>query len=182
MTQRRLFTLAFATAALLPVAGVSFAQTAASDRPMSASSAASAADTNFVKMASAAGLAEVSLGKIGAEKGQSDAVKTFGQTMVDDHTKAGDELKSIASGKSIPTATAPMPADVKAASAIEKKNGAAFDAAFKTKMVADHEKVIKLFSQESTSGKDADLKAFATKTLPTLKHHLEMAKALPSAK
>ena len=73
-----------------------------------------------------------------------------------------------------------MPADVEAAALIAKKDGAAFDAAFKTKMVADHEKVIKLFTTESTSGKDADLKAFATKTLPTLKHHLEMAKQLPT--
>jgi putative membrane protein len=100
--------------------------------------------------------------------------------MVDDHTKAGDELKTIAAGKSIPASTAPMPADAEAAAMIGKKDGAAFDAAFRTKMVADHEKVIKLFTTESTSGKDADLKAFATKTLPTLRHHLEMARHLPA--
>jgi len=65
---------------------------------------------------------------------------------------------------------------------IGKKDGAAFDTAFKNKMVADHQKVIKLFTQESTGGKDPDLKAFATKTLPTLQHHLEMAKQLPAGK
>jgi putative membrane protein len=122
----------------------------------------------------------VSLGKLGAEKGASDYVKTFGQTMVDDHTKAGDELKTIAARKSIPVSTAPMPADAEVATMIGKKDGAAFDAAFKTKMVADHEKVIKLFTTESTAGKDPELKAFATKTLPTLQHHLEMAKQLPA--
>ncbi|MET0254973.1 MAG: DUF4142 domain-containing protein [Luteibacter sp.] len=179
MSQNRVRTLILAAAISVSFTGLASAQTAA---PAGAASSTAAADASFVKMASAAGLAEVSLGKLGAEKGQSADVKTFGQTMVDDHTKAGDELKTIASGKSIPVADAPMPADVKAASMIEKKEGAAFDTAFKTKMVADHEKVIKLFTKESTAGKDPELKAFATKTLPTLKHHLEMAKALPSGK
>lgn len=182
MIQSRFRTFALAAAVTLSFAGMASAQndTAAPAGGAASATAAMPADAAFVKMASAAGLAEVSLGKLGAEKGTSEAVKTFGQTMVDDHTKANDELKGIASGKSIPVSAEPMPADVKAASMIEKKEGAAFDTAFKTKMVADHQKVIKLFTKESTSGKDADLKAFATKTLPTLKHHLEMAKALPA--
>jgi putative membrane protein len=149
----------------------------AADAPM-----ASQADASFVKAASAAGLAEVKLGNLATQNGGSDDVKTFGKTMVDDHTAAGDELKTIATGKSIPVSSEPMPADAKAADMMAKKNGAAFDKAFKQKMVMDHQKVIKLFTTESTSGKDADLKAFATKTLPTLKHHLEMAQNLPTAK
>ena len=168
--------LCLAAALSLSFCGAVFAQ-APSPAP-----ASKAPDAAFVKMASAAGLAEVSLGKLGADKGTSSDVKTFGQTMVDDRTKAGDELNTIAAGKSIPVSTAPMPADTKAADMIGKKDGAAFDTAFKNKMVADHQKVIKLFTQESTGGKDPDLKAFATKTLPTLQHHLEMAKQLPAGK
>ena len=179
----RMLALAAATAITLATSGGVFAQEAVQTKsPAASSGTVSPADASFVKMASAAGLAEVSLGKLATDKGQSDAVKTFGQAMVDDHTKAGDELKGIADGKSIPVSSAPMAADVQAADAIGKKDGAAFDAAFKAKMVADHEKVIKLFTKESTSGKDADLKAFATKTLPTLKHHLQMARALPAGK
>ena len=143
---------------------------------------ASSPDAAFVAKASAAGLTEVAAGKAGAEKGQSDSVKTFGQQMVDDHTKANDELTSIAQPKGITLSTAPMAADTKALSMMDKQSGAAFDASFKKKMVADHEKVIALFKKESMSGSDADLKAFATKTLPTLQHHLEMAKALPAGK
>ena len=165
------------TVCLAAAVSLSFAGVANAQEP---SAATSKPDTSFVKQASAAGLAEVSLGKLAVEKGTSADVKTFGQTMVDDHTKAGDKLKTIATGKSIPVSTAPMPADAKAAPAIGKKGGPAFDAAFKAKMVADHEKVIKLFTTESTSGKDTDLKAFATKTLPTLQHHLDMAKQLPA--
>lgn len=174
MSQSHSRAIMFAAAVSLSFGGAALAQAP------SAASSSTAQDTTFVKQASAAGLAEVGLGKLGAEKGASDDVKTFGETMVDDHTKAGDQLKTIAAGKSIPVSTAPMPADAKAAAMIGKKDGAAFDAAFKTKMVADHEKVIKLFTTESTAGNDPDLKAFATKTLPTLQHHLEMAKQLPA--
>jgi putative membrane protein len=174
--------IVFSAALALAMCGVTASQ--ANDVPPTAdgSTMSTAADTSFVKTASAAGLAEVSLGKLAATKGQSDATKAFGQTMVDDHTKAGDELKNLASTKSIPVSTAPMPADADAATAIGEKQGAEFDAAFKAKMVADHEKVIKLFSNEASSGKDRDLKAFAAKTLPTLQHHLEMAKQLPSGR
>ncbi|KJV34829.1 DUF4142 domain-containing protein [Luteibacter yeojuensis] len=140
------------------------------------------ADASFVKAASAAGLAEVKLGTLATQNGGSEDVKAFGKTMVDDHTAAGDELKAIAMSKSMPVSSEPMPADAKVASQMASKKGVAFDSAFKQKMVADHQKAVKLFSTESTSGKDAELKAFATKTLPTLKHHLEMAQNLPSAK
>jgi len=165
------------TLCLALVASCSFAGVAIAQEP---SAATSKPDASFVKQASAAGLAEVALGRLATEKSSSADVKTFGQTMVDDHTKAGDELKTIAAGKSLPVSTAPMPADVKAATVIGNKDGTAFDKALKAKMVADHEKVIALFRTESTSGKDPDLKAFATNTLPTLQHHLDMAKQLPA--
>jgi putative membrane protein len=177
--------LAAALAVSLSLGSVVQAQTndaPQSDRAAPMSSAKSnAPDAKFVEMASAAGLAEIDLGKLGASQGQSDAVKTFGQQMVDDHTKANDELKTIASSKSIPVSTAPMANDAKAATMIGSKQGAEFDSAFKKKMVADHEKAVKLFTKESTSGKDPELKAFASKTLPTLQHHLQMAQQLPSS-
>jgi putative membrane protein len=151
----------------------------ASDRATpSPSSQANSPDVKFVAAASASGLAEVGLGKLGVSQGESQAVKEFGQQMVTDHTKANEELKSIAQGKSLPLSTQPMPSDASAATMIASKRGAEFDAAFKNKMVADHEKAVKLFEKESTSGNDPDLKAFAGKTLPTLKHHLEMAQQL----
>jgi putative membrane protein len=175
--------LAAALAVSFALSGMAQAQTSEqADRAGSSMSStkSSAPDAKFVEVASAAGLAEIDLGKLGASQGQSDAVKAFGQQMIDDHTKANEELTTIASGKSIPVATAPMPNDAKAASLIGAKQGAAFDNAFKKKMVADHQNAVKLFTKEATSGKDPELKAFASKTLPTIKHHLEMAKQLPT--
>jgi putative membrane protein len=150
---------------------VGFAATAATPSP----------DATFVKKASAGGLAEVKLGNIGATVGTEASVKTFGQQMVSDHTEANDKLKSIATSKGLKVATAPMPADEQAAKKISSLKGDAFNTAFATKMVADHKKTIALFQTEADSGKDPELKAFATDTLPKLKHHLEMAQALPGA-
>ncbi|KJV34742.1 DUF4142 domain-containing protein [Luteibacter yeojuensis] len=172
---RSKFRMSLFASCLVLASGGAIAQTANA-------STGSQADASFVKAASAAGLAEVKLGKLATENGGSDDVKTFGKNMVDDHAAAGEELKTIAAGKSIPVSSEPMPADAKVADQMAGQKGAAFDMAFKKKMVADHQKVIKLFTRESTNGKDADLKAFATKTLPTLKHHLEMAQKLPAAK
>jgi putative membrane protein len=69
--------------------------------PQPAKQASAAGDASFVKQAAEGGMMEVAKGKLAARKGSHDAVKQFGQKMVDDHTKAGDELESIASGKSI---------------------------------------------------------------------------------
>jgi putative membrane protein len=140
---------------------------------------AGASDTGFVKQAAEGGMMEVAKGKLAAEKGSHDAVKQFGQKMVDDHTKAGDELKSIASGKSITlpgdTTRAPMQALL---AKLEKLEAAAFDRAYVDDQIRDHEKTIALFEREAKTGKDAELKAFAEKTLPALKEHLSMVRDL----
>ncbi|MGE7138282.1 DUF4142 domain-containing protein [Luteibacter sp. NPDC031894] len=171
---RRLLVAALAAAVALPAVAVAQQSTESSN-------VAASADAAFVRKASASGLAEVALGQLGASQGSSADTKSFGERMVKDHTAANDELKSIASGKNMTVSPEPMAADKEAASAMSKKSGAEFDKAFAKKMVADHQKAVALFTKESKSGQDAELKAFATKTLPTLKEHLDMAKKLPGA-
>ncbi|BDU19198.1 DUF4142 domain-containing protein [Dyella sp. GSA-30] len=167
--------------AALALAFVTSGAVAQSSTPASTPSTASktGGDAMFVKKASAAGAAEVALGKLGQSQGQSDQVKQFGAQMVRDHTSANDELSSIASEKGLTVATDPSAKDAATAKTIGAKQGAAFDTAFSRKMLADHKQAVALFTKEADSGKDSDLKAFAAKTLPTLRHHLEMAQALP---
>jgi len=168
--------------ALALVAGGAMAQNSTPAGTSSATHTANKAggDAMFVRKASAAGAAEVALGKLGQSQGQSDQVKQFGAQMVKDHTAANDELSSIASEKGLTVATDSSAKDAAAAKAIGAKQGAAFDAAFSKKMLTDHKQAVALFTKEADSGKDSDLKAFAAKTLPTLKHHLEMAQSLPT--
>jgi putative membrane protein len=146
-----------------------------------AQKSASTADASFVRQAAEGGMMEVAKGKLAVQKGSHEGVKQFGQRMVDDHTKAGDELKSIAGGKNITLpAETPKPPMQAAMAKLEKLDGAAFDRAYVDDQVRDHEKTIALFERQAKNGKDAELKAFAEKTLPTLKEHLTAVRDLKS--
>ena len=98
--------------------------------------------------------------------------------MIKDHTAAGDELKTIVEGK--PGKVSKGPGAVQDAKILELKalSGKTFDKAYAKQALADHKEAVSLFEKASTDLDDADLKAFATKTLPTLKHHLEEAEKL----
>ena len=140
-------------------------------------------DEKFIKMAATAGETEVALGKVAATHAQSDEVKKFGQTMIDDHSKANLELKDLAKNKNVDLAEAEEKAtkdESKDEKKLEKKSGADFDKAYINRAVKDHEEVVKAFETASSDAKDADVKAWASKTLPTLQHHLEMAKDIKS--
>lgn len=140
--------------------------------------AAAQADSQFVMSAAEGGILEVELGRIAQQKASNADVKEFGAKMVTDHSKANDELKSIASGKGI---TLPTEEKVKQKhqgmiAKLEKLEGAAFDKAYMADMVKDHDKDVAAFEREAKGGRDTEWKAFAEKTLPTLKEHQKLAK------
>ena len=138
----------------------------------------SAADARFVHEAAVGGMAEVEMGRLAADKASSADVKQFGQRMVDDHGKANGELKTFASTKGV-TLPATLDASHKAVQdKLSKLTGAAFDRAYMQEMVKDHDKDVAAFRRASTSAADADLKAWAGKTLPTLQEHQKMAKSI----
>lgn len=135
-------------------------------------------DSQFAKKTAQGGMAEVKLGRLAQEKGTSDSVKKFGQRMVEDHTKAGDELKRAAAQENIA-----LPEDVSAKdkatySSLSKLSGAAFDRAYARDMVKDHEEDVADFNKEANGGNSAAIKNFATQTLPTLQDHLKEAKEM----
>jgi putative membrane protein len=135
-----------------------------------------AADETWVMKVAKGGMAEVELGKLAAEKASSDAVKKFGQRMVDDHGKANDELKALAQKKNITLPTEIGAQEKALRDRLIKLSGPAFDQAYMRAMVSDHTKDINEFRMESKSGKDSEIKEWAAKTLPTLEEHLKMAR------
>jgi putative membrane protein len=170
-------------AAALFAAALPLAAHAATQAEEKDSKGGSPTDAGFVTNASGGGLAEIELGKLAQTHGGSAKVKAFGKQMVEDHTKAGEELKSLAAGdRGYSTAEAVPPSDQKDVNALERLKGAEFDKEYAKVMVADHQKTIAIFSAEAEKGSNKDLQAFARKTLPTLKEHLKMARALDSAK
>ena len=127
------------------------------------------------------GLMEVELGQLAAQKGTSESVKQFGQRMVDDHGKANTELMTLATSKGVTLPTAIDDKHRQDVTKLSAMSGADFDRAYAKMMLKDHEKDVSEFEKQSTKGTDPDLKAFASKTLPTLQQHLEMARGLPGA-
>jgi len=165
------------------IGGTVFAQNNANGITPGSSSAktVSAADKKFATGAAQGGLAEVELGQLAAQKGQSDKVKQFGQRMVDDHTSANKELKSVAQKNNITLPTSINAKDQALKDKLSGLSGAEFDRAYMTSMVKDHQKDISEFQKEANSGSNADLKGFAARTLPTLQEHLRMAREAEQA-
>jgi putative membrane protein len=135
-------------------------------------------DHEFLMEAAMGGLMEVELGHIAVQKGVSDAVKQFGQRMVDDHSKANEALMTLAQSKGMTLPTALDEKHQKDVTKLSALTGAEFDRAYSKLMLSDHKKDVAEFEKQSTKAADPDVKAFASQTLPTLQQHLEMAKAL----
>jgi len=134
-------------------------------------------DLDFILEAARGGMSEVELGKLAAQQAQSDEVKRFGQKMADEHGRGVDELKSIAQNRNI-TFPSSLTSEAKGLeSRLSKLHGPAFDRAYMKAMLSDHRKDIHAFKHESTTGRDAEVKAWATRALPMLEDHLKAAQA-----
>lgn len=134
-------------------------------------------DRKFMTTAAQGGMAEVEMARVALERASSAAVKQFAQKMIDDHTANNEELMRLASSKGV---TLPAGPDAKHKALMEKMSklsGAAFDHEYVMNAgVKDHEKMLKLLRDETRKGRDADVKAFASKTIPAVEMHLKMAR------
>jgi putative membrane protein len=139
-------------------------------------------DGAFVEKAHSAGLAEVKAGEMALQKASDAKVKTFAQRMIDDHAKANRELEALAARKGWILAQS---VDEKCQKELDRLAGATaqeFDQLYVQGQVKAHEEAVKLFERESRDGQDNDLKSWATKTVPTLRDHLQLAKEASRAK
>lgn len=135
-------------------------------------------DTKFAMKAAQGGMAEVQLGKLATEKASDPNVKAFGQQMVDDHTKANDDLKSVAEKENMTLPTNLDAKDQSEYNKLQKLSGSDFDHAYVKDMVKDHEEDVKEFQKEASNGKDPQIRAFASRTLPVLQQHLDKIKSI----
>jgi len=153
----------------LMVASLSFAGLAlAQESPAGKSSSLSAKDKTFIHKAAKGGMMEVAMGNLAAQNGQSDDVKSFGKRMVTDHSKANEELKSIAAKKGVK-----LPSK-------EPSGKWSSDKAYMDMMVKDHEKDLAEFQDEAANGSDPDVKKFAEDTAKVVQEHLDLAKQTQS--
>jgi putative membrane protein len=187
---KRLFYLVLAMSGFLAMQSCNSNQSATSsgaastDTPTSNLANTNPADTpltdkdEFPLKAASGGMLEVQLGQLAQKNGQSQRVKNFGAMMVKDHSKANSELKAIAETKNISLPTTLIPEHQEHVTMLQKVTGAEFDKQYMEMMTKDHQEDIDEFDKASKNSADADLKAFATKTLPVLRVHLDSAQAI----
>jgi len=135
------------------------------------------ADKSFLQSAYEDGLAEIHMAGLGVKKTGNEEIKTFAMKLEADHGKANGEMMTLAENKKVAFAKKPDMVDTAKEKMLDLR-GPSFDKAFIDGMVNDHEKAIAAFEKAAGEAKDPDVKAFAAKTLPTLREHLSMAKDL----
>lgn len=142
-----------------------------SARGFSASSLGSD-DTDFVKKAAKGGLAEVQMGRLAVQKGASPEVKAFGNQMIRDHSKANEQLSSLAASKGVKLPDSKSFSEDVSMAHLKMLSGKSFDEAYIKMMVDDHKEDVADFQKAAQYSQDPDVKQFASKTLPTLQGHL----------
>lgn len=133
-------------------------------------------DKDFVTKASEGNVSEVKLGQLAMHKANNPQVKQFGQRMVDDHSKAQEQLVKLMDGTNV---VVPDHVTKDAAGLYDKlaqETGADFDKNYMSAMVSDHQDDISAFNDEAKNGKSEQLRNYAQNTLPVLQQHLQMAK------
>lgn len=138
-------------------------------------------DTEFAVKAADASMLEIQLGELAQQKGSSPEVKSLGKMMVDDHSKASEELKALAQTKNISLPSTLSEDCQKKYNDIAEKTGQDFDEAYTEAMVKGHKDNIDNFKKEAEKGDDPDLKSWAAGKVSTLEHHLDMAQSAEKA-
>src|SRR5579871_4714729 len=166
---RKMMTFAAATVlTIAPLAAI--AQAGASDD-----------DKKFVETALKGGMAEVDLGKMAAKSGNSDDVKQFGQMMVTDHTKLGDKMKTVASDIGVTPPTMESAGGMATKAKLEVLTGDAFDKAYISAMLKDHQDDLAAFKNEAMNGTSPEVKTAAKQGSMVVQRHLAMIRKIAAA-
>lgn len=141
----------------------------------------SPSDQAFVTQAAQSSMAEVQIGQLAEQKATNEQVKQFAQRMVQDHTKANQELQQLAQTKNL---TIPSDIGNKYQAELDQLSGlsgAEFDKAYMARMEDDHQEDIALFERQAQQGQEPNLKNWAANTLSTLQEHEKLAESVKSS-
>lgn len=146
-----------------------------------AAALADSPDASFMKSAAEGGVSEVELGQLAQQKASNPAVKDFGTLMVKDHTAANTKLKALAASEQVSLPDSPSLMQKASKTKLEMLSGDSFDKSYVKDMIDDHKDDIKEFQKEISDGKDPQVRAFASATLPTLQMHLQKIQSIAAS-
>jgi putative membrane protein len=143
--------------------------------------AATNPDASFYEHAAEGGIFEVDAGNLAQQKSTNQQVKDFGAMMVKDHSAANQKLQSIAASKNVSLPSSASVGQMATKAKLDVLSGATFDKSYIKSQISAHQQTITLFKKEIAAGQDADAKAFASDTLPTVQAHLKAIRAIAAA-
>lgn len=164
--------------ALLPVAACSSNSTGPMVDTTPPPPALAVADQAFVTAAAASDAGEIQSSQLAATKAHGPRVKAYAAKMVSDHTATSQKLMAIAQAKGVTASATPTDMAQKMEAKLEADKPRTFDRDYVMGQVASHKSAVQVFQSEIADGQDADLKAFAQATLPSIQQHLKMAQRL----
>jgi putative membrane protein len=138
-------------------------------------------DATFYKKAAEGGLFEIDTGNQAAKTSNNQQIKDLGSMLVTDHTAANDKLKALAASKNIALPTTASVGQMAQKAKLDVLTGDTYDKSFVKTQIKAHQQTIALFKKEIAGGQDADAKAFAKETLPTLRKHLKAAQSIAAS-
>jgi putative membrane protein len=174
-------TLFAASAALLVTVGAASAQSSITEKTgVNSALGISPSTPDFVTQVAISDMFEIQSSQLAAERATDEATKTFARQMVADHEKTTSELKGLlgTAGVQVTPPTAMDGAHQKMLDTLQGLNGEDFTKQYHDDQVEAHEDAVSLFDRYADGGDNDALKAWAAKTAPALKHHLDMAKQL----
>jgi putative membrane protein len=143
----------------------------------------STADRNLMRELAMANLAEIETAKLAQSKTSNEQVRSFAQRMIDDHTKAMEQLQQLAQAKGVQLPTSPDAKHQAMMKKLSALSGDGFDKQYLSQAgVADHQKAHQLVARVSSRAQDPDLKALGSQLLPTIDQHLQLAQQASSGK
>jgi putative membrane protein len=138
-------------------------------------------DRDFLTKAFVAGHKEIQLSKLADRHSRNDQVKAFAQQMIDDHTKANQQISELMKSQKLAVVAGTEKDFRDTSDRLGKLDGDAFDKEFVQVLVKDHKQAVALFENQAKSGKERDVTEFAKNTLPTIRGHLQHAQKLASS-
>lgn len=165
--------------ALIAVAPAASAQSIGEKTGINSALGISPTTQDFVKEAATSDMLEIAAAKVAKDRGNAEE-KKFADQMVTDHSKTSADIKGMVTSSEV-KADIPSTLDDSSQKKLDKLRDArapVFSSEYDSMQISAHKDAVSLFERYSKSGDNAKLKDWAGRTLPTLRHHLEMAEAL----
>jgi putative membrane protein len=135
------------------------------------------ADQQFMIKAAQGGLMEVEVARLAQEKASSNEVKEYARKLEQDHQKANEMLKQLASQKNVELPT-DMGKHRQHVDKLRNVSGDKFDQQFMKMQVQHHRMDVNEFQKHTNRAMDSDVRNFASTNLPVLQEHLRQAQDL----